>query len=68
MSAAVQPFPLEATRRAPRVTTLLELVRTLNEVTDDEREVVATVLWMLQSGHVRLCGNFRDAPIEDFLR
>ncbi|MBW2232452.1 MAG: hypothetical protein JRH17_18850, partial [Deltaproteobacteria bacterium] len=36
------------------------------EVTDDDREVVATVLHMLASGRVRLCGNFRDEPIEAF--
>ena len=45
-----------------RATTLLELVRAIGEVTDDDREIVATVLHMLHSGHVRLAGNFRSAP------
>ncbi len=49
----------------PRVTTLLELVRTLGEVTDNDREVVATVVHLLGSGRVRLRGNFRGcAPDE----
>jgi len=47
------------------VTTLLDLVRALGEITDDDREVVATVLSLLRSGQVRLCGNFRDAPVDD---
>ena len=41
-------------------TTLLELVKAVSEVTDDEREVVATVTQLLRSGRVRLVGNFRD--------
>jgi hypothetical protein len=52
--------------RETRVTTLLALVRAVSDVTRDDREVVATILSMLRSGEVRLCGNFRNAPIEDF--
>jgi hypothetical protein len=48
------------------MTTLLELVRAISEVTDDEREIVATVLHMLASGQARLCGNFRGSTVEDF--
>ena len=44
--------------------TLLELVNAICEVTDDDREVVATVLHMLRTRQVRLCGNFSGA-IED---
>jgi len=40
-------------------TTLLELVRTVGELTEDDREVVATVIELLHSGRVRLIGNFR---------
>ena len=47
------------------VTTLLELVRAVSEVTSDEREVVATVLHLLSTGRARLCGNFRGAKVED---
>ena len=45
-------------------TTLLELVRVVSEVTEDDREVVATVMEMLRSGRVRLCGNFRDSTLD----
>jgi hypothetical protein len=58
-----EPAPLQ---REPQVTTLLALVRAIGEVTRDDREVVATILHMLRTGEVRLCGNFRNAPIEDF--
>ena len=47
--------------------TLLELVRTVGEITDDEAEIVATVIQMLRSGRVRLAGNFRDEPICRFV-
>lgn len=47
-------------------TTLLELVRAVSETTDDDREVVGTVLHMIRSGHVSLCGIFRDEPVERF--
>lgn len=46
--------------------TLLELVQAIGEVTADDREVVATVIHLLESGQVRLCGNFRDQPIALF--
>lgn len=39
--------------------TLLELVTAVSEVADNEREVIATVVHMLASGRVRLCGTFR---------
>ena len=55
-----RPAPPEA-----RPTTLLELVTALSELSDDEEEVIAAVLSLLRAGHVRLCGNFRDAPISD---
>lgn len=44
-------------------TTLLELVRVVSELTDDDREVVATVMEMLRSGRVRLCGTFRGSKL-----
>ena len=49
-----------------QVTTLLDLVRAVGEVTDDDREIVATVLHMLRSGRVRLSGNFRGVPFDAF--
>ena len=66
MSAAPALTARPAAPSEPRPTTLLELVDSLSEITDDEQEVVATVLYMLKAGHVRLCGNFRDAPLSDF--
>ncbi len=39
--------------------TLLELVQTLCDETNDDDEVVETVRHLLSSGQVRLCGNFR---------
>ena len=46
--------------------TLLELVRTIGEITDDETEIVATVIHMLRSGSVKLAGTFRGEPIGPF--
>jgi hypothetical protein len=61
--AAARPrrFPLSAPRPAggPLDCTLLELVRAVAEATDDDGEVVATVLHLLRSGSVRLTGSFR---------
>ena len=50
----------------PQPTTLLDLVWAIREVADDDREVVATVLHMLESGRIRLTGNFRNALPDDF--
>jgi len=36
------------------------LVAAIGDVTDDEEELLATVHYMLESGTVRLCGNFRN--------
>jgi hypothetical protein len=49
--------------QVPQVT-LWELVWAVSQVADNEREVIATVAHMLHSGSVRLCGNFRDCPID----
>ncbi len=53
--------------REPQSVTLLELVQAIGEVTEDDGEVVATVIALLRSGRVRLCGNFRGLPIEALL-
>jgi hypothetical protein len=44
-------------------TTLLELVQTIGELTQDDREVVTIVIEMLRAGRVRLIGNFRGQRI-----
>ncbi len=64
VSAARIPQPLQLLQGGagdPTVeTTLLELVRAISEVTDDDQEVVATISHLLRSGRVRLVGNFRS--------
>ena len=50
---------------APLETTLLELVRAVGEVTQDDREIVATVRHLLCSGRVVLCGSFRGERLDD---
>ena len=50
----------------PESLTLLELVYTLSAIADDDQLVVDTIVNMLASGRVRLRGNFRGEPIEDF--
>ena len=44
-------------------TTLLELVTTLGEITEDDREVVSAVVELLRTGRVRLIGNFRGQKL-----
>ncbi len=67
-TAAATNGPEGWTQAAPAVQlTLLDLVRTVGEITDDEAEIVATVLHMLRSGTVKLTGNFRGEPIGRFL-
>ena len=44
--------------------TLLELVTAVSEYTTAEAEVIATVVHMVNSGMVRLCGNFRGARFD----
>jgi hypothetical protein len=48
-------------------TTLLDLVWSVGEVTSSDHEVIATVSSLLRYGAVKLCGNFRDCPIECLL-
>ncbi len=69
MSAAASPLPDHRQVRHLRGgesidTTLLELIQAIAEETDDDREIVATVLHLLHSGRVRLAGNFRGRRIE----
>ena len=47
----------------PKECTLLDLLWSVNEVTEDEREAVATVVYLINTGRVRLCGNFAGAKI-----
>ena len=47
-----------------RDTTMLELVDALTRQTDSEDEVIATVVSLVSSGAVRLCGIFRGRRFE----
>lgn len=62
----IQP-PLEFQEPEPKSLTLLELVGSVCDVTKDDDEVVSTVLQMLRSGRVRLCGNFRGSAIDELV-
>jgi hypothetical protein len=64
MGAAPLRIPDDAGQ--PASVTLLELVRAISEVTEDDAEVVATVRHMLITGRIRLTGNFHDAPPREF--
>jgi len=65
MSAAPSP-ETAADSTEPTIVTLLELVRAISEVTDDDREIVAAVRHLLGTGLVRLGGNFCGVPATDF--
>jgi hypothetical protein len=53
----------ERTMALKKECTLLELVQSINEITSNDEEVVATVTYLVNSGRVRLCGNFAGAKI-----
>jgi hypothetical protein len=44
-------------------TTLLDLVQSVSEFANSDEEVVVTVAYLINSGRVRLCGNFAGAKI-----
>jgi hypothetical protein len=44
--------------------TLLDLVQAVSESAATEAEVVATVVHLVNSGIVQLCGNFRGARFD----
>ncbi len=44
-------------------TTLLELVQAINSMTDDDNQVVATIVHLINSGRVRLTGTFKNARL-----
>ena len=48
---------------APSVT-LLDLVTAVAKYARSDEEVIATVAYMVNSGRVRLCGNFKDARFD----
>jgi len=48
---------------APSIT-LLDLVTEVTEYAHSDKEVIATVAYMVNSGRVRLCGNFKGAHFD----
>jgi hypothetical protein len=52
------PAHTEGELMAPNVT-LLDLVNAVGECTRSEAETIATVVYLVNEGHVRLCGNFK---------
>ena len=44
--------------------TLLDLVQAITELSTSETETVATIAYLVNSGKVRLCGNFAGATID----
>jgi hypothetical protein len=54
----------DTTMARPIRSTLLDLVTAVNSVARNEREVIATVTYLVNSGKVVLCGNFAGARID----
>lgn len=44
--------------------TLLELVKAVSDYAETDAEIVATVVHLVNSDQVRLCGNFRGARFD----
>ena len=44
--------------------TLLDLVKAVSDHARSEGEVIATVVYLVNSGRVRLCGNFKGARFD----
>ena len=44
--------------------TLLDLVNAVADYAPNEAEVIATVVYLVNSGAVRLCGNFKGAHFD----
>jgi hypothetical protein len=47
-----------------RRVTLLELVNAVAEYSSSDAELIATVVYMVNRGHVRLCGTFRGVRFD----
>jgi hypothetical protein len=47
-----------------RRSTLLELVKAVSDYAETDTEIVATVVYLVNSGRVQLCGNFRGARFD----
>ena len=45
----------------PQRLTMLDVIEAVADVVQTERELIATVVYLVNSGQVRLCGNFAGA-------
>ena len=54
---------IKAKPQEARVTTLLDLVAAVADSAKTEEEVVATVTHLINSGQIKLIGNFRGADV-----
>jgi hypothetical protein len=63
MQAAIKLSQFESVAGSPVVTTLLDLVAAIADSAHNDREVIATVADLLESGRVTLIGNFRGADV-----
>lgn len=66
MGAATSARTEPAVAQEPLQVTLLELVAAIGDITSNDAEVVATVLYMIETGRVRLTGTFRNLPASLF--
>ena len=62
MSAVVQN--VEEPTPEPCVTTLLDLVAAVAESAQTDREIVATITHLINSGQIKLVGNFLGADVK----
>ena len=46
-----------------RMVTLLDLVNAVVEYSSSDAELIATVVYMVNQGHVRLCGTVQRSPL-----
>ena len=47
-----------------RMTTLLDLVNAVADYSRSDAELIATVVYMVNQGHVRLCGTFKGSRFD----
>ena len=47
-----------------RMITLLDLVNAVAEYSRSEAQLIATVVYMVNGGHVRLCGTFKGSRFD----
>ena len=47
-----------------RMVTLLDLVNAVVEYSSSDAELIATVVYMVNQGHVHLCGTFKGARFD----